>query len=127
MSADYFVTERTLSCLISALEASQGCDRRIRRVSPGAMDFSKRASECFVLKSVEIKTSWWNGLLKRGLNAMKNVFLIALSIFIVWIAWQIIGHLIAGVLGLLFQVAMIALLCFAVYTVYKMLNREKIV
>jgi hypothetical protein len=57
---------------------------------------------------------------------MKNVIMIALAALIVWVAWQIIGHLIVGVFGLFIQIALIALFCYAVYLVYKALNREKI-
>jgi hypothetical protein len=58
---------------------------------------------------------------------MKNVLLIALSIFIVWVVWNLVKGLFVGLLGIAFQLALIALFCYAVYAVYKALNRQKIV
>ena len=57
---------------------------------------------------------------------MKNVLLIVVSLIIVWIVWNMIKGLLIGVLGMAFQLALIALFCYAVYRVYKALNREKI-
>jgi hypothetical protein len=57
---------------------------------------------------------------------MKNVLLIVASILIVWFVWNIVKGLFIGLLGLAFQIALIALLGYAVYMVYKALNRQKI-
>ena len=57
---------------------------------------------------------------------MKNVLLILVSLFIVWVVWNMIKGLLFGVLGIAFQLALVALFCYAVYRVYKALNREKI-
>jgi membrane associated rhomboid family serine protease len=57
---------------------------------------------------------------------MKNVLLIVVSIFIVWVVWNLIRGLLFGLLGIAVQIALIGLFCWAVYAVYKALNREKI-
>jgi membrane associated rhomboid family serine protease len=57
---------------------------------------------------------------------MKNVLLLVVSLVIVWIVWNLIKGLLFGVIGIAFQIALIALFCWAVYAVYKALNREKI-
>lgn len=57
---------------------------------------------------------------------MKNVLLIVASIFIVWIVWNLLKGLFIGLLGTVFQLALIGLFCYAVYMVYKALNRQKI-
>ena len=48
------------------------------------------------------------------------------ALVIVWVVWNLIKGLLFGVLGIAFQIALIALFCWAVYAVYKALNREKI-
>lgn len=57
---------------------------------------------------------------------MKNVVLILVSMLIVWVVWNMIKGLLFAGLGIVFQLAIIALFCFAVYSVYKALNRQKI-
>ena len=57
---------------------------------------------------------------------MKNAILVVASILIVWFVWTLVKGLFAGLLGLAFQLLMIGLFCYAVYMVYRALNRQKI-
>lgn len=57
---------------------------------------------------------------------MKQVLLVLLSLFIVWIVWTKIISLLTGFLLMAFNLALIALFCYALYRVYKALSREKI-
>lgn len=57
---------------------------------------------------------------------MKNFVLIVISIMIVWFVWGLVRFVLASALGIAFQLALLALFCYAVYRVYKALNREKI-
>lgn len=57
---------------------------------------------------------------------MKNVVLIFISLFIVWVVWNVIKGLLFTTLHIAFQLAIVALFCYAVYAVYKALNRQKI-
>ena len=68
---------------------------------------------------------WVDACSLRG-HEMKNVLLIAVSIFIVWVVWRLLSVFFIGLLGTLFQLALIGLFCYAVYMVYKALNRQKI-
>jgi hypothetical protein len=58
---------------------------------------------------------------------MKDVLMIAISILIVWMVWNMIRGLIAMVFGAAFQIAMIVLFGALVYAVYKALTRQKAV
>ena len=57
---------------------------------------------------------------------MKNVALILISLFAVWVVFSIIKGLLFATLHIAFQLAIIALFCYAVYAVYKMLTRQKV-
>ena len=59
-------------------------------------------------------------------NEMKNGLLIVVSLIIVYIVWRIVMPLLVGVVAIAFNLALIALFCYAVYRVYQALNREKI-
>ena len=63
---------------------------------------------------------------KEGIKKMKNVILIIVSALLVWIVWKLVAPLLFGVIGIVLQIALLALFCYAVYLVYKALNREKI-
>ena len=57
---------------------------------------------------------------------MKNALMIVAAIIIVWIVWGIVKGLLHGIFGTLIPLVMLALFCYAVYWVYKMLSRQKI-
>ena len=57
---------------------------------------------------------------------MKNVLLLVASLLIVWVVWNVIKGLFFGLFGMAFQILLIGLFCYAVYTVYRALNRQKI-
>ena len=57
---------------------------------------------------------------------MKNILLVIVSLFIVWLVWHIMKVVFASLFGLAFQILLIGLFCYAVYMVYKALNRQKI-
>lgn len=56
---------------------------------------------------------------------MKNAAALIVAFIIVWIAWGILGHLIGSLVMFAVSLAAIALFCYLVYTVYKLLTREK--
>ena len=57
---------------------------------------------------------------------MKNVLYLILALIVISIVWGIIRSLVAGVLGMVFHIAMIALFCYLVYLVFRALTgREK--
>ena len=62
----------------------------------------------------------------RGHKEMRDAILIVVSVLVVWIVWRIIAPLLFGMSGDLFQLALLALFCYAVYLVYKALNRQRI-
>ena len=57
---------------------------------------------------------------------MKNVVMVVVSLVIVWIVWNVIKGFLFSVVGIAFQLVLLALFCGAVYMVYKALNRQKI-
>ena len=57
---------------------------------------------------------------------MKNVALILVSLLIAWVVWNVIKGLLFSVIGVAFQLLLLALFCGVVYMIYKALNREKI-
>lgn len=57
---------------------------------------------------------------------MTNFMKAILAIIIVIVVWTILGRFVAGIMGLLFAVAMLALFVGAIVYVYKMLTRQKI-
>jgi membrane protein required for beta-lactamase induction len=61
-----------------------------------------------------------------GRRKMKNVLLIAVSILIVWMVWNLLKGVLFGLFGMALQIVMIGLFCWAVYMVYKAMTREKI-
>ena len=61
-----------------------------------------------------------------GEKKMTNFVKAILAIIIVVVVWTILGRFVAGIMGLLFTVAMLALFVGAIVYVYKMLTRQKI-
>ncbi len=57
---------------------------------------------------------------------MTNFVKAILAIIIVIVVWTILGRFVAGIMGLLFAVAMLALFVGAIVYVYRMLTRQKI-
>jgi len=57
---------------------------------------------------------------------MKSVLLILASILIVWFVWGLVTKIVGGLFGFVFPILMLGLFCYAVYLVYKALNRQKI-
>ena len=57
---------------------------------------------------------------------MKNVLLIVLSIIVASILWSIVSHLLVGLFATVFNIAMIALFCYVVYYIYRLLSRQKV-
>ena len=57
---------------------------------------------------------------------MTNFVKAILAIIIVIAVWTILGRFVAGIMGLLFAVAMLTLFVGAIVYVYKMLTRQKI-
>ncbi len=57
---------------------------------------------------------------------MTNFMKAILAIIIVIVVWTILGRFVAGIMGLLFTIAMLALFVGAIVYVYKMLTRQKI-
>ena len=56
---------------------------------------------------------------------MKNVLMIVLAFLAILFLWGIITTVVHVVLGWIIRVAMIALFCWLVYAVYKLMTREK--
>ena len=52
--------------------------------------------------------------------------MVVVSLVIVWIVWNVIKGFLFSVVGIAFQLVLLALFCGAVYMVYKALNRQKI-
>ena len=57
---------------------------------------------------------------------MKNVLMIILAIIVAGLLWGFISHLLAGLIGTLFHIAMIALFCYVVYYIYRLMTRQKV-
>ena len=57
---------------------------------------------------------------------MKNVVLILISVFVVWVVFNMIKALLFTTLHIALQLAIVALFCYAVYAVYKLLTRQKV-
>jgi hypothetical protein len=56
---------------------------------------------------------------------MKNALMLVLAFVVVYVVWHIVMSLIGGLIGTLISLALLALFCYSVYAVYKMLTREK--
>ncbi len=56
---------------------------------------------------------------------MKNALMLVVAFLVVYFIWHIVLGLFGGVLALVINLAILAVFCYAVYAVYKMLTREK--
>jgi hypothetical protein len=56
---------------------------------------------------------------------MKNALMLIVAFVVVYFVWHIVMSLFGGILALAINLAILAVFCYAVYAVYKMLTREK--